>query len=257
MTQQSANQDIQYYVELLTHIKLVDLVLVYKDTLDYDGLDFTLEFEQTNKHTVVNVVIKVSEEVTRQIKIDLPGCIETDQVASARAKDHLNIKLRWKDQALNHSKTIYSWLSPPMPAAAFKETSRILCDACRACIADAGETKRFRRVIDLPSEYWREMVDCWVCHREEYEVVKAAEANLTAKSDTLLVGASHLFIHPNRIDMKKIRVGNEVSQKADWLDGKKVHIALDINVPVRVDRRLIDTYDRYKHPIVMLHDQLT
>ncbi|KAJ3073533.1 hypothetical protein HK102_005980, partial [Quaeritorhiza haematococci] len=33
---------------------------------------------------------------------------------------------------------------------------------------EQASAPRFKRVIDLPSEYWHELIDCWTCHQEDY-----------------------------------------------------------------------------------------
>ena len=69
--------------------------------------------------------------------------------------------------------------------------------------------------LNLPSDFWFEMTDCWACHREDYTTLKGQEAGLiNPKRDVLMDGTSYYLLHPNNMALEKIQIrltGREVS----------------------------------------------
>lgn len=54
------------------------------------------------------------------------------------------------------------------------------------------------RVVDLPSEHWQELVDCWMCHEEDFTELR--EGDLGARLGQALVGGTYLLIHSGNVD---------------------------------------------------------
>ncbi|KAI9009506.1 ubiquitin-conjugating enzyme E2-binding protein [Gaertneriomyces semiglobifer] len=71
-------------------------------------------------------------------------------------------------------------------------------------------TPRFTRVMDMPSEYWHELTDCWACHKEDYSKLPGQKAGVVlAQKDVLLVARSYILLHPSNIRMSRLRVAIE------------------------------------------------
>jgi hypothetical protein len=67
--------------------------------------------------------------------------------------------------------------------------------------------RRFRKVADLPSEYWHELIDCWTCHQEDYShLQKGHIANvIPARQNVALIGRGHVVLHTDDVQMDSIR----------------------------------------------------
>ncbi|KAJ9049865.1 hypothetical protein DSO57_1020161 [Entomophthora muscae] len=84
-----------------------------------------------------------------------------------------------------------------------KEDTPVASDACTA-------TKQplFTRFRNLPNEGWEELVDCWVCHSEDY--TPHFYKLFCPNPSTLLVGANYLLVNISRLanvsDDKKVCV---------------------------------------------------
>ena len=62
---------------------------------------------------------------------------------------------------------------------------------------DVTRISRFKKVMNLPSDHWNELVDCWMCHDEDYEIARNHHRNgiLKSRPDTLMVGLSFVQLH--------------------------------------------------------------
>jgi hypothetical protein len=93
---------------------------------------------------------------------------------------------------------------------------KTLSGTCLDCKCSQKLTKFDEKtVLNLPSDFWFEMTDCWACHREDYTTLKGQEAGLiTPKQDVLMDGIAYFLLHPKNLDLEKIQIrltGREVS----------------------------------------------
>ncbi|KAI8055034.1 HECT-like ubiquitin-conjugating enzyme-binding-domain-containing protein [Syncephalis plumigaleata] len=116
--------------------------------------------------------------------------------------DHIHIKIPWQAKVTTTSSATELSL---IPASAYLNAIELLCHECNECIVTTND-EGFARVLDMPSTYWRELADLWICHREEYKIVPEAEALLKPRIRQLLVSTSHLFVHPDQLRMDQLQV---------------------------------------------------
>jgi len=65
---------------------------------------------------------------------------------------------------------------------------------CRFCGASLTSPDSIDRVVLLPSPYWIELSDYWVCHPDETHVV-ALEEDIKATASVVLVGEESILLH--------------------------------------------------------------
>ncbi len=92
------------------------------------------------------------------------------------------------------------------------------CRACGACLmaADGAPVE----ATPLPSEYWAELSDMWVCHADQQLAPSLSASLLQAKSQTVacppprvvLVGIPYVECHPRHIRYGAVQVAYDASQ---------------------------------------------
>ncbi|KAF9973506.1 hypothetical protein BGZ73_003248 [Actinomortierella ambigua] len=80
-------------------------------------------------------------------------------------------------------------------------------------------SKRIQRIVDLPSEHWQELVECWMCHDEE-DIKELREGDLGAREGQVLVGTTYLLIHAEDVKQDAIQIHPDVKE-VDWTKGIK------------------------------------
>lgn len=65
-----------------------------------------------------------------------------------------------------------------------KNLSNISCGCCNTSICRPDS---FSKIMDLPSEHWHELLECWICHPDD-ELKKIANWDMSAKTGNLMVG---------------------------------------------------------------------
>ncbi|KAJ1561980.1 hypothetical protein HK096_002596, partial [Nowakowskiella sp. JEL0078] len=117
--------------------------------------------------------------------------------------ENLNITSLPSEFSLKATNSLVSeTFSTSSPAA--KDLLTLLDIRCRNCslslLNGTSSVCSFSRIIDLPSEHWHELLDCWVCHKEKYITVEQSGhqgGSFNANVDELLVGSNFLLINPN------------------------------------------------------------
>ena len=95
----------------------------------------------------------------------------------------------------------------------------LLC-SCGAVLV-AGH--RIVKAFPLPSEYWLELVDCWVCHTENYKQLSKGE--LLPQANTVLYSDSLYLVHP--ADAQETLVADDLSiSKVRGVGAAKNHVIL-------------------------------
>ncbi|KAG0232920.1 hypothetical protein BGW42_007829 [Actinomortierella wolfii] len=79
-----------------------------------------------------------------------------------------------------------------------------------------NDTRRIQRIVDLPSEHWQELVECWMCHDEE-DIKELREGDLGAREGQVLVGATYLLIHALDIDQDALQVHPDAKKIDLWV----------------------------------------
>ncbi|KAF9349444.1 E3 ubiquitin-protein ligase E3D [Mortierella sp. AD094] len=98
----------------------------------------------------------------------------------------------------------------PLPAAQLQGLENIACGCCgnvllkRDSNINSQRNGPIQRVVDLPSEHWQELVDCWMCHEEDFTELR--EGDLGARLGQALVGGSYILIHAANVELDAVAI---------------------------------------------------
>lgn len=86
--------------------------------------------------------------------------------------------------------------------------------------ASSSSSCRFNRIVDLPSEHWAELLDCWMCHQENFAKDRPQRCmNLEAESGTLYIGDLSVVLSNLDVDSNTMRViGAEKNSETETND---------------------------------------
>ena len=80
--------------------------------------------------------------------------------------------------------------------------------------------------LQLPSDYWYEMTECWACYHEDYTTLPGQiGGQVFAQENVLLSGISYYLLHPSHLDLGKVHVrltGREVSLWHFYMDSRNL-----------------------------------
>ncbi|CAO3563572.1 unnamed protein product [Mortierella alpina] len=136
------------------------------------------------------------------------------------------------------SVTFSEFPASPLPASQLQGLENLACGCCGSVLLLRSETAGtegsptgtcqkkahgyqegpIRRVVDLPSEHWQELVDCWMCHEEDFTELR--EGDLGARLGQALVGGTYLLIHAGDVDCHAVAI-EEDARSIDWTRGIK------------------------------------
>jgi len=104
--------------------------------------------------------------------------------------------------------------SQPLSASDLRnlQPKNLCCTGCEREVADVLQASAcadggFR---DLPSEYWAEMMEVWMCHSDPGWTAKIAQKSKDGfwpEQGRVLVGGSYLLINPQDVKSENIAVG--------------------------------------------------
>ncbi|KAF9430059.1 hypothetical protein BGZ94_008493 [Podila epigama] len=128
---------------------------------------------------------------------------------------------------------------PPLPASALQGLQNLGCGCCgqrllrsdeggEAKEAEEGQGRRgpaIQRVVDLPSEHWQELVDCWMCHEEDFTELR--EGDLGARRGQALVGGTYVLIHAEDVDASAVMIEQD-ARAVDREDGTALDAELGL-----------------------------
>ena len=106
----------------------------------------------------------------------------------------------------------------------------ILCGYCKEPLIEKNALKK---ILDMPSEHWVELIDCWMCHQENYKHAKIGD--ILAQENVGLVGNNYFLVHPNNIKENALKVDDEVLQEIDVSYNslyRKINFSLAVSVNV-------------------------
>ncbi|CAG8496554.1 9367_t:CDS:2 [Ambispora leptoticha] len=129
--------------------------------------------------------------------LHLSNLIEaTENPSITSTNDGLDIKLRLRTYVRKKPtrQTIGSDIIPPLTAKELGPLKSILCSWCKFPLVNSNA---FIKVMDLPSEHWLELLDCWMCHQEDYQ--QALLGDVIAKEKIAMVGNTYILVHPSDI----------------------------------------------------------
>ncbi|KAI8618831.1 HECT-like ubiquitin-conjugating enzyme-binding-domain-containing protein [Chytriomyces sp. MP71] len=141
----------------------------------------------------------------------------TPASASTDEEDSLNSVISISAKCAPSTASV--WPSPESSnAAALKPNCASLSIRCHICSLHLSHPcARFSTAADLPSEHWRELVDCWACHQEDYShLSKGHFANvIPARRHNILVAQGYIVVHERDLDLNALTVGPQVQDTID------------------------------------------
>ncbi|KAI7830566.1 ubiquitin-conjugating enzyme E2-binding protein [Gamsiella multidivaricata] len=133
----------------------------------------------------------------------------------------ITLKLAALPQSQSTSLSTTEFPSAPLPAVELQGLKNLGCGRCGNILlkCDGGQTGGpIQRVVDLPSEHWQELVDCWMCHEEDFTELR--EGDLGARLGQALVGGTYVLIHATNVDIEAVEI-EEDARTIDWTKGIK------------------------------------
>ncbi|KAK3826378.1 MAG: ubiquitin-conjugating enzyme E2-binding protein [Linnemannia elongata] len=113
----------------------------------------------------------------------------------------------------------------PLPASQLQGLENLACGSCGNILLSSTTSSGpgspsgpIQRVVDLPSEHWQELVDCWMCHEEDFTELR--EGDLGARIGQALVGGTYLLIHAKDVEHHAVMI-EEDARSIDWTKGIK------------------------------------
>ncbi|GAO46226.1 hypothetical protein G7K_0461-t1 [Saitoella complicata NRRL Y-17804] len=111
------------------------------------------------------------------------------------------------------SKVAKTNTSDPIPwQSSSLKSAQITCSGCSSTLLTNTEDLQWK---DLPSEFWAEMMDCWVCHRggsdheHDGQPVNPSGEMFWAKPGAGFVGSTYFLISPKDLQNTKVRGQDE------------------------------------------------
>ncbi|KAL2912076.1 E3 ubiquitin-protein ligase E3D [Polyrhizophydium stewartii] len=164
--------------------------------------------------------------------VQLPATVDPASVQVSHSHGHVQLSLALSQPA---APKVQSQRATDMDAPTGSDWGhavKIECCNCRCVLAHgsdggsgapSGPARLFRKHIDLPSQHWHEMLECWACHHEDYSsTLQGQEGGLIfAQKSAILVGDSDLVVHPDDARLDRVAVvytGNEsVFRSTRWI----------------------------------------
>ncbi|KAF9574678.1 hypothetical protein EC968_005909 [Mortierella alpina] len=129
--------------------------------------------------------------------------------------------------------------APPLPASQLQGLENLACGCCGSVLLlSSGSTGTpqkvthgyqqgpIRRVVDLPSEHWQELVDCWMCHEEDFTELR--EGDLGARLGQALVGGTYLLIHAGDVDRHAVDIEEDARSIDQYSSRLPISKAIDL-----------------------------
>ncbi|KAL1923647.1 uncharacterized protein VTP21DRAFT_8627 [Calcarisporiella thermophila] len=156
-----------------------------------------------------------SEEI-----LPLPARIDPKRVTRSSSGTTLNLKLPTADIRNKFKDSSNSGLELPISSREILDLQSIACQFCQATLTkpaeernEAGRRVLFKKVKDLPSEHWLELVDCWMCHEDQDFKV----GEIKALPRVGLVGGTYLLLHPTDVNIEAVEL---TERKTSLLPGR-------------------------------------
>ena len=75
---------------------------------------------------------------------------------------------------------------------------------CGQCFSDISVRGREFNIQDMPSDYWHELLECWVCHPNE-DLKRVSNLDLSSQPGRLLLGSSLLLLDEQDLEVGAFR----------------------------------------------------
>ncbi|KAJ2061481.1 E3 ubiquitin-protein ligase E3D [Coemansia sp. S146] len=160
-----------YYIEVLDSLKVVDIYVECARSASKSGsndiqLVGTTEL-RISSDSVISLPVTVSPRAAARSLLE-----DSDSGSDANSwiRIRVPIALDCMKARLEQASQLITSIEKPITASAIQGLSDIACQSCSLSLLanTIGAADRDTlRIRDLPSAFWSELVDCWVCHPEK------------------------------------------------------------------------------------------
>ncbi|KAG0373687.1 hypothetical protein BGX24_011380 [Mortierella sp. AD032] len=190
----------------------VDLIPAIQPGLDFDAI------QQQQQGTIDKLVLPARVMPTRTT---LDPSTSHSNLLSLKMTALPNMPLETSLSTLSLASSS-EFPSSPLPASQLQGLENLACGSCGNVLLNSTSNSTttttstqgpIQRVVDLPSEHWQELVDCWMCHEEDFTELR--EGDLGARLGQALVGGTYLLIHAKDVDHEAVMI-EEDARSVDW-----------------------------------------
>lgn len=217
----------QKLLEEIDLIYPIESIIITKSSQGYTTISLRNHFNQINR----SINQKVNSKLIRCLNIPTAKHLQSiESIACLKCNSEIAVK----------------YFDTPRPGhesivIVLKEADDSLCDdidglqlfPCKSNLSKTNVLKKtnsihefsspnqsslFNRIVDLPSEHWHELIDCWRCHQEDYSQIKHFHGIIESKVNTLHVSHGFVGLH-----VKNIRDGSLLFQDSIPSSSKVCH----------------------------------
>ena len=246
------------YIEHLRHLNLISieitLSLSYPDARQmelqvmHDKLWLTSP-DKTSRKLLANLSqftfpISLDKDVNERCKIDQRLSIGPSGEAKIEARipvlaSPTSTSSKNGSSSSSSSSLTAGTLEKPLNALQLKRAIDLQCKRCHVSLINQAPTddininqigdetcsnvnnnaKRWKRIVDLPSTYWFELVECWVCHPDDTKQPQHQQhipdamnngKNMIAAEGVLVSANDCVYLHPSDIRSDKLNHSDHV-----------------------------------------------
>ncbi|KAJ1891757.1 hypothetical protein LPJ66_006734 [Kickxella alabastrina] len=237
-----------YYIEVLDNLQVVD-IYAESTSPDANGAPRLVAEDriQIDKDTTVKLPVAVNTRTA--VRSQLPPTPTPRPVTKSINPGWVRIRApiahASRKERLETTPQLITVIQRPVTSSTIKGFSEICCQACGArLLSDTFKSRGHELSIrDLPSAYWGELVDCWVCHPEE---------------DSLNVNADLLFsFEPDKCESQQQQRQSPDEQSVPTVDVwvGDIYVLVSASLCEDLPTRLvhIDARERFVNAYTELH----
>lgn len=210
--------ELPIFAEILPNVKSMTVnvgLTKNKEDFIYEFGLYPLKLIFESKSPSNKTISKTKTFSTSKIEIPLIQTIETSEHPIITNSDEgIDIKLKLRTFVRKRPPkkdiSISETYQAPFKSTKIPSLKNILCDYCKKFLIKKNALKK---VLDMPSEHWIELVDCWMCHQESYKHAKIGD--IIAQENIGLVSNNYFLLHPNDIEENSFEVDDEELHKID------------------------------------------
>jgi RNase P subunit RPR2 len=208
---------VRFYSEYLSNINTLSITLFIKGVPpDLSINTFSLAFLSENDNSKKNI-------------ITFPFKIIPSSLRISETEDTVILKLKTEKEWFNVKMTSINDMPITYDSKILKNINCLYCNKCGSQLSilknpvnsenispkDLSVLTSFKRVVDLPSDHWFEMMDCWLCVPSDISRFEGqiGIGSMAAKINELLLGRTFIILHPDNIlENSYIQKNYEVKQ---------------------------------------------
>lgn len=102
--------------------------------------------------------------------------------------------------------------TPPLMDASQLEQLKPQTFTCSSCSLPLVQSSRIEEFKDLPSEYWSELLDAWMCHQDQKlseRLVSRGSNGFWPEEKQCLIGGSYLLFDDGVVVKNNLRISEE------------------------------------------------